>query len=365
MADAANLRLCCNHFNWPSATSPTVTNHVIDASNEGLAWSLDARDTNAITHIGFRYGLRTGTPPTYSARLESLVATTGLPDNTDLGGGSPTAVTFTPPADATWDGTWQWVALTNSYTPTRGQVIVPTIRYSSGTIDGTNNSSFTRDIIEIEGAATHVYPQAIPNSGGTWSRLARIPIVMLRTASGRYGFPYLSIYNTRSASTVGHRHAFKFNRPAGSGGTFTVKGIKVGCSIASATGKAPILGLWSASGVIQNKTLDSDFPSAATGMRTQEYMFDEASLTPLSYGVNYYVGFEVADATSGDLGLWGITLDNAADGDAFPGGATWGLSTYNGSVWSDNLAVRPFIELILGDETVLEPSFVKTRIGTY
>lgn len=351
MADAKYMRLAACPQLWPTST-PSFSNATLDATNDGVAWAFQARDANAITHLGFRYGLRTGTPPTYIIGLESISAANGNPDGTILGGGTPASATFTPPADTSWDGLWQWVALANSYTPTRGQHLVATIRYSSGTIDASNLSTFTQAMASIvNGLGSN--PANFSLAGGTWSKGANaIGCHGVRTASTRYGLPAESIYNTRSASTVGHRHALRFTLPASITNTYTVRGIRAMLSVASTTGKNPILGLWNAGGVLQNFTLDSDWSTSASATRTYEFYFDETTLTDLSPGTTYYIGLEVADAASGGVIFYGFDMDSSDDGDAYPGGASdWCLSTYNGSAWTDAPTTKLHCELILQDMT--------------
>lgn len=349
MADAKQAR-----WLYPLPFEPGVTaaaqNQVADANNDGVGWAFAAENTEAITHIGFRYGARTGTPPTYVLTLEGLVTTTGLPDGTDVGGGSPTAVTFTPPADATWDGTWRWIQLTNSYTPTRDQKLAATIRYSSGTVDGSNNASFTRN---YSNSLSWNFPYALTLTAGTWAVSANcLPLYGIRTANTRYGQIATGDYATRTASTVGHRAAMKFTIPTSWCSTFKVKGVIMDASIAGAAGKAPVLGLWSAGGVIQNSTQDSDFATSITNSaRTVTIMYDEASLTALNAGTAYYAGMEVADAVNGGVIIRSLQLSEANDLLAYPGGTDVHFATFDGSNWSDAQTVRPIMALLLDDIT--------------
>lgn len=348
MTDFANWRLSSGL--WPASTV-TFSNHTVDANNDGIAFEIQARDTNPITHIEFRYGARTGTPPTFVATLEGKSATTGFPDGTDVGGGSPTAKTFTPPADATWDGTQQAVALTNAYTPTRGQILMATIRYSSGTIDASNLSTFTTHsgTLNVSGSAWR-FPVGYRLTAGTWAGQAAQGLGAFRTASSRYGMIFENVYNTRSASTVGHRQAAKFTLPAAIANTKTIKGARILASIAGATGKNPLLKLWSASAALQDFTLDSDWASN-NSYGVYEVLFDEATLSALTWGTPYYLGLEVADAVNGGVILNGLQLDDAADLSAYAGGSNAHFATYNGSAWSDDTTVYPFFELILDDIT--------------
>lgn len=334
------------------AGTPSVSNHVVDASTEGVAFVFDAKDTNAITHVGFRYGARTGTPPIFIAGIEGVSVTTGFPDGTYKGGGTPASGTFTPPASTAWDGTWQWVALDNSYTPALGERLCIAIRYSSGTIDGSNNSSFTTNWSSLNPVLAS-FPYAVRNTGGTWTNQTSAAAFGLRTASSRYGAIIPNLYATRSASTVGHRQAMKVNLPAGFGTTYRVRGVRTTASLALATGKTPLAKIWNAGGAIASKAMDTEQIGSATSgaYRCAECIFDTA--VDLNFGTDYYFGFEVADATSAGVLIYG-TQFASADDNTEDGGSYCCLSTYNGSVWTDDTTVRPWMELILDDIT--EPS---------
>lgn len=348
MVDMAQLRIGSGPFGIPGST-PSFNNHTVDASTEGIGFLFPALDLNPITHIGFRYGARTGTPPTYIAAIESPVDTTGMPDGTVLGGGSPASGTFTPPADTTWDGTWQWIALDNAYTPmARGQWLFGTIRYSSGTIDGSNCSSFTSDMSSA--ISSNALPYSVRNTAGTWASQGAVPLGGFRTASTRYGHVVQSIYTTRSASTIGHRVALEFVMP-NIMTSFTLPKFRFAGSIAgSSSGRTPILGLWSSAGALQHVTLDSDIGRAtSTGFSLYDLPFDEAVLSTLTPGTTYYCGLEVADATNGGVLINGINVASSDDLLAHAGGTAWRLATYDGSSWTSVTTMRPFAEFMLGD----------------
>lgn len=327
----------------------SFSNHIVDNAAEGVAWSIQAEETGAITHVGFRYGARTGTPPTYIIGLESPQTSDGKPNGTYLGGGSPASATFMPPADTTWDGKWKWIALSNSYTPTRGQFLMATIRYSSGTIDASNYSTFTTHATGVLGAGVQSYPVAWRNTSGTWAGQSSPAFIGLRTSSTRYGCIVESYYNTRTASTVGRRVALEFSIPSSVCSSFTVRGLRFNGSISSASGKAPIVGLWSASGVLQNVTLDTEydqFPTSTSSLH--EYQFDESTLSTLLPDTTYYIGLEVADATSGGVLINGVGVSAADDLLCYPGGTAWRLATYDGSSWTTTTTVLPNVEIIFG-----------------
>lgn len=323
----------------------SANNHVVDASNEGLGWVFQPFNADSITHIGFRYGARTGTPPVYSVALESADGT-GLPDGTDIGGGTPTLKTFTPPASAAWDGLWQWVALTNSYTPTRGQILAAIIRYSSGTIDGSNNSSFTRNLGNH--GLLNAFPYNVTNSGGTWSKVAQGPTFGWRTASGRYGWIGQAAYSTATANTAGHRALMKFRLPSGEATSYKLVGISGQVKAGGASGSYKLILTDSSGTILQETTFDADIDANVAAMAARVLFFDDSPLQDLTYGTDYYVGLQVI---SGTVSVGGITLAEAADRESYPNGLNRCLGTATGGAITDNTLVMPVIELIVDEVT--------------
>lgn len=323
----------------------SANNHIVDASNEGIGWVFQPFNADPITHIGFRYGARTGTPPEFSVALEGVDGG-GLPDGTDLGGGSATLKTFTPPASTAWDGLWQWIALTNSYTPTRGQILAAVIRYSSGTIDGSNNSSFTRNL------GNHFIQQGIPypltNTGGTWSRVNAQVTFGWRTASGRYGSIGQAAYATATANTAGHRSLMKFRLPSGEATSFKVVGISGQVKAGGAAGSYKLILTDSSGTILQETTFDADQDCNTGSLSGRVLYFDDTSLQDLTYGTDYYVGLQVI---SGTVGVGGITLAEAADRESYPNGLNRCLGTSAGGAITDNTLVMPAIELIVDEVT--------------
>ena len=348
MADALSQSLG-NWYGYRAAIAG-ATNFGIAASTSAWAAVFESEISVAITHLGFRYGARTGTPPTYAIALEG-VDTGGLPDGTDVGGGSPTSATFTPPASTAWNGTWQWVALTNSYTPTRGQRLCATIRYSSGTIDASNTSSFTRELANTTGTTSMPYMGTMTAS--VWTRQSAAHIFGYRTASGRYGQPGTGVYST-STSTSGNRKAIKFVLPSGHGSTFQVAGANLVIGNLAAASSS-IFGLWNGAGTaLQSVTRDSDQSPIVGTTGATRFLFTESTLATLSYGTAYYIGLE--SVSSSAVAVCGIQLDNAADRSAYPNGTNCCLSTWDGSTWTDDTTVVMQCDLILADSTIAADS---------
>lgn len=354
MADAQRFR-----WGWPvvaltSNTSPSASAHNLNGSTNGVAWVFNADDATPITALGYLYGSRTGTPPTYVIGLESVSASTGFPSGTYVqNGGVDCKATFTPPADATINGLWRTVTLAASYTPSAGEVLAITIRYSSGTVDGSNFSTIaTHDAGPSLNFTVPSRPYALRLTTGSWAASVNMPIFGVYTASSCYGKIYQSLYSTATSATVGRRVAMAFTIPSSMCSTYKLMGFNCVAQLSSASGKAPKAGIWAASGgsLIQSVNVDVDqLRAVATARTLLEVRF--TSQTALSAGSTYYAGFEVQDATNSAITLWGTQHASATELASEPGGSNFCLATYDGSNWSTDTTVRPYLELCPSDIT--------------
>ena len=334
----------------PISAFGTVVNYSVDASNDGMAVFFQCETTDSITHLWFRYGARTGTPPTYRISLQSP-NTTGNPDGTVLGGGSPASKTFTPPADTSWDGLGQWIALDNSYTPSLGQFLCMVIEHSSGTIDASNFSSFTRSYTGLKGGSNG-FPYPITEAAGTWTKINANPVFAYRTASNRYGTPGVSTHNTNAigVTTSGHRTGMAFTLPSGFASTYKLKGVYFNGRLGNSSGTA-VIKIWDTSGTViaTTDTWDADYTESSGQPVGHRAIFN--SLVSLTAGTKYYIGAECT-FTGHTFFASGITLTEANDRLCYPFGTNRVYATYNGSTWTETDTILPLIELIFDDITV-------------
>ena len=374
MADAKRQR-----WGWPlvapfTATAASVSAHNLDATTDGCGWVTSAESTDAITKVGFLVGTRTGSGAiTYTVGLESVSTSTGLPSGTYLqNGGNDCKTVITPATDSSWNNLWRTATLDYSYTPASiGEVFVPTVRYASG-VSGTEYLSIaTHENATALGHATFSRPYAVRLTGGTWASQSSMPIFALYTASACYGRPYQSTYSTAIPSTAGRRIGTYFTMPAGHGSTFQLRGFNCYAMISTAGGKTPKAGIWAASGggTLQSIILDVD-QCRTTGSARNFIEVPFSSLVTLDYGTAYYAGFEVVDATNAGITLYGTKYGSSDEIEAEPYGADWCLGTYDGSSWTNDTTVRPYLELVPADITVPSgggawPGLVIGNIGTY
>lgn len=328
----------------PAVPSGSYSNTVIDSSTAVVTWVRQARSATAITAIRYRYGARTGTPPTYSIRIEGLDSS-GNPDGTDVGGGSPTAVTFTPPASTAWNGLIQTATLANSWTPTAGQRFAIVIRYSSGTVSGANSSSFTMAVAG-QYPSTRGFPYyATSTNGSTWTKLSGGCVGWL-AGSEVHGDPLQTAYTTATANTNGHRSAAYFKLPSQMGSTYSLAGVDISGK-AAAAGATCALKLWDTSwNVLKSISLDGD-ASANPGSQNTAHRYLFASPQTLNFGTKYYVGFE-CDGTA-TVSTTGIACSTAGEVAAYPNGENMGIVTWNGSTTTELDTVYPCIHLIVDD----------------
>ena len=329
---------------YPSHETLSFSNFTINSGGgtiDRLSWSIQmpADTTDTLTHICFRYGVRTGTPVAHDIGLQGF-DTSRMPDGTWKGGGSPNKGSFTPPADATWDSTWREIALDNSYVTSRGEILCVVVE-PTGTPDGSNNSSFTRTTGPTFGFPT----TQTQTDGGSWTRANSLPLIAVKSATRVYGIPAVAAFGT-NIGTNGHRQANKLTIPAGVGNTFQVIGLQA--RIASpAAGFNFKLGIWDGAGTeLTGISLDSD---GFTSTLVTVY-FDDAPVS-LDCGTAYYFGMERVDTTTR---IAGVDVHDANDMTAYPFSTDCHGATWDGASWTNVTTRRHFCFPILEDIT--EPS---------
>lgn len=345
MADAKHLVI---NPGFQLGGAATAGNFNLDQTTDALEFILQAERALTITKIGFRYGLRTGTPPTYKLSIQGTDATTGNPDGTIKGGGTPASVTFTPPADTSWDGTWRELTLDNPYTTTRGEEIAIVIKYDSGTVDASNFSSLTQTDGNSYYASIEGKPYSTANNAGTRTKSGSRPVFTYVTASEVFGFPNLSGF-TSAAFTTGtnpNEIATTFTLPAGWGSTFQLHAVRLRTNV-PATGKSGLVRLYSGTTVLQTYTFDSDIVQAQNN-RVFLCEFTDTTLATLNFGQQYRVSFTPQDAV-GNWTFSGLNVNSNADLGALPLGVDWYYSTRNGGAWTDITATRLNWDLHIAD----------------
>lgn len=350
----------------PPISNMTMTNNTVtmNTTSVRLGYVFQATATDPITHIGVSTASITGTTAQYKVSLQG-VNTSGLPDGTIKGGGSPASLDNI--SESVWGtNTFVWNALANSYSPSVGEWLAVVVEPGSGgTIDGSNfiTVNITSNLF---GASNKIgAPYVLSDANATWAladKLARWGLLAAKGSAVYYGYP-LAKYGVSTysgTSEVGVR----FTLPAGMASSIGVKGVRW-YGKASATGQTINVTLYAdgetSPTIISQISVDSDFVSGAS---VADSAFDIYFQTPqiISPGVVYHIGLSCSGGTSPDLRY--VQAETADDLSALPGGA-WiyaasrVLTDYPPSGNDSNAFAssstqqmqRPLVELILSDIT--------------
>ena len=291
-----------------------------------------AQTTDPITHVGIKIHSDIGTPPTYKVSIQGN--TSGLPDGTIKGGGSPASATF---ETSTWDEpSFNWVELDNSYTPSStDEEIWVVIEYDSGTIDTSNYTRFCSAF-----SAMLVYDRGLNLAATTtnnWSsRIAEpsaSPAIGLRTASERFGYVAdgSDMRSLTNITTNGHRQAIKFEIA----NAVTIDAISLMADVQS-TGDVTF-GIWNAAGTALSSATTDVTSFSSTSIN--RYTLSLASPYTLDAETTYYIGMERVSATCS------LAYTNYAESDdrlTTPLGTDACFSSWDGSSWTDELTRVPY-----------------------
>lgn len=351
MASGKGFRL-----GWPGPGSPgtgaaVYTSSTLDGSTDAAEWIFDAQEAATITKLGFRLTSKTGTSPTFKISLQGRTGG-GVPDGTPKGGGTPASATFT--VTSITAGDWTWITLDNPYTCTRGERLSIVIAYDSGTIDGSNSIavSIACDVFGVRCG----FPIGIANASGSRTRASGTPLYGYASSSRTFGFPVKAFTETQYSSTsTPDEYALGFTIPSGFGATMQIGGVRI-TGRCGAAAKSLLVTLYDGTTSLQTVTFDTDdYVSNASGFRSMDYIFDETTLSTLTVGSMYRIGFAPQD-TAHNFALCVMETSTSADLDAFPGGTDFFLSTrVDGADWdTDSTTKRPIAEFLIEDFT--EPS---------
>lgn len=328
-------------------STPAFSTFLLDQTTDAQEFICLAPEVATLTRLGFRYGVRTGTPPTFKISLQGVTGA-GVPDGTIKGGGSPASATFTPPADTTWDSTWRWITLDNAYTCARGEGLAVVIKYDSGTIDASNNSTFTELI--NGGSENRGFPYAINNAAGSRSFRPLLPVFGYASASKAFGNPCETMVAQAIFGSTGtpDECGMKFTIPSTWFSTFKVVGLRVYGGLNTGGTVAFTIYDTDGSSILQQVTFDTDW-SASTSFSAYDVPFDEVTLSTLTAGSAYTLGFAPGTPT---ITVYGLQVDSAADWDAWPGGQDFIFRTRtDAGAWTDDATKRLLAELVFDDVT--------------
>lgn len=343
--------------------SGIFTNFSMNGSTDQLEFIFDAEPGTVITKVGVRHNSTTGTSPSYKASLQGVDGT-GIPDGTIKGGGSPASKVFSPSSLGWSSSTFNWITLDNSYTvPEDDCVLALVIAYDSGTVDGSNFTSFTQRA--TNGRVVN-FPYSIQNDATVRTRSNTGPLVFGFASSSRaYGSPIQNIttHAFNSGTGTADEYGVKFTVPSTWCATYKLLGVRFPGTLAASG--STVMALYGGSDLTaanstgattevtahDSRTFDHDQGASNSGTNAMEFLFDDDPRPTLYADAVYRLSFQPQNTNN--ITLIYSSVASVADWDAFDGGQLMSKCLrLNGGNWSSDVTTdRIVIELILTDIT--------------
>lgn len=331
-------------LNWLPESAPFVSSLPLNASARIVAGVFAAEKGITVDRVYLSHVSTTGTSPTYRASLQALNAS-GQPDGTVLGGGSPASATFNPTSLGWSAASMNEVLLSNSFNISNGINYAVVVDYSSGTIDGSNFSTFGYYTAPLSGLPYAIDYQA------SWNKRANRPLFAYGNSSMICGTPMATASNQNYTSSGTNEYGMGFTLPASMGSTYKLYGVDVLYSPPTSTGTYAIK-LYSGSGAsdttaIQSSTGRVGLVTGATN-RPHRLIFS-GTLATLNFGSPYR--FSITAETANTNTLYYLTLPNAASRFANTAADDVYWTERGGGNWTDSQLKLAYIRLLIGDIT--------------
>jgi hypothetical protein len=294
------------------------TIHSINSTSSNFAAFFMVPEDVTITHLGASYFARSGAPPTQRISLRQPTAD-GLFDATPIA-----SRTFTPPADTSWDGTFQWYELVNPYPAERGERLAMVLEYISGAVSNSNRSRYFTSIGNSRGSSGH-FPYGITNNGSQ-VKSGHMPVFGYKSSSRSYGLPLKSISELQINSPA--QAGLRFLLDQGFGSSFRLLGCSWVGRIAGSAGQSIDLILYDASGdEVHRLTRDCDHTAGTTTSdKLHDMYFDDGVLEELDFGQEYFLVLEPSGAST-NTQLRTFDVEEDGDMSALRGGSGMYLVT--------------------------------------
>lgn len=329
------------------AISGTWNNHTLNGSTDTIEYLYQCEEAGTITDLCYRYGIRTGTPPTYRISLQG-VNTSGRADGT-IKNSSNAFVTFTPPASTAEDGTVQCKTLGATYACTKGEMLATVIDYSSGTIDGSNNGSFSYSNANAIGLG---FPHAWTVDAGAGTSQAGVMPYGYKVSSTYYGMLFATTgqFDFGSASTPDERCNI-FTIPSGSCTSFKIDSAFFNGYL-NATGSTISLVVYDGTTARQDCDIDTDALNGNTGSSRWPIgcVFDETYT--FSCGSTYRICVKPTASGGTTTGLWYGEVPANGAFNSFPLGINMYYSSRtDAGSFTDTNTRRAMIDFTISDIT--------------
>lgn len=323
----------------PFQSYNTIT---FNALNQQYSVVIRATEDATITHVGFNFNTRTGSPGDFTFRLSAIDASghPGAPIHAS-GVVASSAITY---GGAT--GSFYWAALSSSYNVTRGEIIACTVIATAGTWDASNLVTLNYQLntnTEAHGNRGH-FPYATRGS-------ARIDGIVggMRSSTTAYGYPIQHVTSdTYSFSTT--RYGTRFTVPSNMGASIRLAGVRFRAQVNTGLSYDIKVGTISGTTVTEIFTLNVDADAQnnnGTG-QLHDHVFTTAQT--LTAGQEYVIGIL---PSGNNFQFTNIKLTSVIDRTAFTHslyGTVKSGSWTSGGVWTDDdtrlYLIYPYVDLI-------------------
>jgi hypothetical protein len=312
------------------------------AINQQYNVILRAAEDATITHVGFNFNTRTGSPGDFIFRI-GAVDGSGNPSSTIHASATiaSSAVTYGGAS-----GSLYWGALSSSYNVTRGQILACTVIASTGTWDASNNVTINYQLsnsAEANGNRS-MFPYASRGSARQNGVIGG-----MRSSTTAYGYPIQSL-GIDTYSFTSTRYGTRFTVPTGMGASVRLAGIRFRANNNSASDYDIKFGSISGSTVTELMTLnvDTDQQNSSAEGYVHDHVFPTAQT--LTAGSEYVIGIM---AGNNNIQYGNIKLTAAIDRTAFAHsmyGTVKSGSWTSAGAWTDDdtrlYMIVPFFDLI-------------------
>lgn len=313
------------------------------ATNQQYSVIIRASEDATITHVGFNFNTRTGTPGDFSFRLNA-VDVSGNP-STILGSATiaSSAITYGGAG-----GSFYWGALSASVNVTRGQTLACTCFATTGTWDASNNVTMNYQL--NNSGEAHGNRSQFPYATRGSARQDGV-IGGMRSSTTAYGYPIAGL-GADTYSFTATRYGTRFTVPSNMGASVRLAGIRFRAQINTGSGYDIKVGSITGTTVTETYTesIDTDIQNNGGTGTTHDYVF----ITPqtLTAGTEYVIGLNPGGNNLQLVSAKFPSATGAIDRTAFthPIYGTVKSGSWDSGVWTDDdtrlYIMVPFFDLI-------------------
>lgn len=350
---------------WSNYNTTGFNNFEINSTTDAIEYIFQCQAACSITDLGYRYGVRSGTPCAQKFHLQG-VNTSGRADGSDKTGAT---VSFTPPASTADDDLLKYRTLGTPYSCTGGEFLAAVLDDVSDGCTPTTVTAASSYSYNNNNWPDSAFPMVwTVDSGSGTARSGPVPFAY-KCGSTVYGNPVqtLSAFNFGSDSTPDERGAY-FKLPATSCSTAKLAGIRWNGYFSSAASSGVVAvysGLTSTSAVSgATVTLDTDaWAGLGSSRHNVAYFGTPATIT---CGSDYVVAIAPTHTGGAEAALAYTQGSVAGDLSALALGTSmyYANRTDAASNWTTDTTIRPHIDLILTDITAPSSGGIKNQNQT-